>query len=175
MEILEPSKDAEATPVTELPVRIRARDDYGVAEIGLIMEAAGERSWTMEKTVDALDQKKELAELTHAMLETVPLTVRDNVRVYAYALDHKPRGGPRSVSPLRSIDIREFKKRSLYLGKVQGPPIDPKEVTKLNEVIRMQRGVVSDAHLVNEEARGAFPGSLFRAVHQDRKRKSRGH
>ncbi|MES2709630.1 MAG: hypothetical protein V4726_23735 [Verrucomicrobiota bacterium] len=152
VEIPEPSKDLEATSITELPVRIRARDDFGVAELGLILEAAGKTFWTLEKVIEARDTT-DLTEMTRAMLEAVPLDVRDNVRVYAYALDHKPRGGPRGVSPLRSIDIRQFKMRSIYLGKAKGPRIDAKEVTKINALITAQRAVVSDTHLLKEPAR----------------------
>ena len=56
------------------------------------------------------------------MLEKVPLSIRDNVRLHAYALDHKPRGGPRAVSTLRSVDIREFKKRARFLGQATDAP-----------------------------------------------------
>jgi hypothetical protein len=152
VELLEPVKDVQATSVTELPVRIRARDDFGVAEIGLIMEAAGQTIWTLEKVIDEKDQR-DISELTRAMLETVPLTIRDNVKLYAYALDHKPRGGPRGVSPLRSIDIRDFKRYDIYLAKGKKPPIKKQEFTKLNALIRAQRVVVSDCHVLKEEAR----------------------
>ena len=152
VELLEPVKDSEATSVTELPVRIRARDDHGVAELGLVMEAAGQTIWTLEKVVDAKTDR-DVTEMTRAMLETVPLTIRDNVKLYAYALDHKPRGGPRAVSALRAIDIRQFKKMTRDLGKVKGPPISPEQVVKLNEIIVAQRVVVSDCHVTKEESR----------------------
>ena len=113
VELLEPVKDHEATSITELPVRIRAKDDFGVSEVGLVLESAGQREWVLEKVITERDQRN-VSEIATAMLEKVPLTLRDNVRLYAYALDHKPRGGPRAVSPLRSIDIREFKKHWMF-------------------------------------------------------------
>lgn len=152
VELLEPVRDVQATSVTELPVRIRARDDFGLAEIGLVMEAAGQTLWTLEKVIEEKDQR-DISELTRAMLETVPLTIRDNVKFYAYALDHKPRGGPRSVSPLRCIDIRDFKRYDRHLDKGKKPPIQKQEFVKLNALIRAQRVVVSDCHVLKEDAR----------------------
>lgn len=154
VEILEPSKDLEATSITELPVRVRARDDFGVAEIGLILEAAGQTFHPLEKVIAARDTT-DITEMTRAMLEAVPLSVRDNVRLYAYALDHKPRGGPRAVSPLRAIDIRQFKMRTIFAGKGKksGFKVPPSAVTQLNKLITSQRVVVSDTHLLREPAR----------------------
>ena len=161
VELLEPVKDIQATCVTELPVRIRARDDFGVAEVGLVMEAAGQTIWTLEKVIAEKDLR-DISEITRAMLETVPLTIRDNVKLYAYALDHKPRGGPRSVSPLRCIDIRDFKKLEKHVGKGKPPPVNKQQFAKLNQLIRAQRVVVSDCHVLeqdakNEEAEGIGP------------------
>jgi hypothetical protein len=152
VELLEPVKDIQATCVTELPVRIRARDDFGVAEIGLVMEAAGQTLWTLEKVIPEKDLR-DISELTRAMLETVPLTIRDNVKLYAYALDHKPRGGPRSVSPLRCIDIRDFKKLERHVDKATPPPVNKQQFAKLNQLIRAQRLVVSDCHVLKEDAK----------------------
>lgn len=148
VELLEPVKDTQATCVAELPVRIRARDDFGVAEVGLIMEAAGEVIWTLEKVIEEKDDR-DVFELTRVMLEKVPLTIRDNVKIYAYALDHKPRGGPRSVSAMRAIDIRDFKRIERLGPKGPGGMC----VQQLNQLIPLQRVVVSDSHLVKEEAK----------------------
>lgn len=115
IELLDPAKDMEATSVTEFPARIRARDDFGLAEVGLIMDAAGNREWVLEQTVEVRNDK-DINDVITVMLEKVPLSIRDNVRLHAYALDHKPRGGPRAVSALRSVDIKEFKPRSSWGG-----------------------------------------------------------
>lgn len=162
VELLEPVKDQEATSVTELPARIRAKDDFGVSEVGLVLEVAGQREWVLEKVIPERDQKN-VSEIASAMLEKVPLTLRDNVRLYAYALDHKPRGGPRAVSPLRSIDIREFKKRWRFLdGDGGAGGLSPAErekisegVMQLGQLITKQRTVVSDTFLLRESTRSA--------------------
>ncbi len=158
VELLEPAKDIEATNITELPVRIRAKDDFGVAEVGLIVEAAGHREWALEKVIPQRDQRN-VTEIATAMLEKVPLTFRDNVRLYAYALDHKPRGGPRAVSPLRAIDIREFKKRWRFQESNGGGGASQQQLSdaimKLGKLITTQRTIVSDTFLLRESTRSA--------------------
>jgi len=158
VELLDPAKDLEATAVTEFPVRIRAKDDFGLAEVGLILDSAGNRDWILEQTV-ATSNQRDLNQVVSAMLEKVPLSIRDNVRLHAYALDHKPRGGPRAVSTLRSVDIREFKKRARFLGQATNAPKPDQQqqeanrkkareindlITKLDEIIKRQRTYTSD-------------------------------
>lgn len=159
VEILDPAKDTEATPVAELPVRLRAKDDFGVAEIGLVLEAAGQKEWVLEKVIGARDRHT-VSEVATAMLEKVPLTIRDNVRLFAYALDHKPRGGPRAVSPLRAIEIRDFKKRWMFGGGGGTAGLSPEQrknlgeaLAKLGDLVRAQRQSVSDVFVLREAAR----------------------
>lgn len=143
IELLDPAKDMEATSVTEFPARIRARDDFGLAEVGLIMDAAGNREWVLEQTVEVKNDK-DINDVISVMLEKVPLSIRDNVRLHAYALDHKPRGGPRAVSALRSVDIKEFKPRSSWGGTASEEPSPKDEARnkKLNELIGKMDQVV---------------------------------
>ncbi len=168
VELLEPVKDKEATSVTELPVRIRAKDDFGVSEVGLVLEAAGQRDWVLEKVISEKDQKN-VTEIAAAMLEKVPLTIRDNVRLYAYALDHKPRGGPRSVSPLRSIDIREFKKRWMFRDSDGGMGGANRQqvaegLRKIGQIISDQRVIVSDTFLLRESVRSSGAAATASAM-----------
>ncbi|MEZ5299607.1 MAG: hypothetical protein R3F11_02900 [Verrucomicrobiales bacterium] len=128
----------------------------------MILESAGEREWLLEEVIDARDQKK-VSELATAMLEKVPLTIRDSVRLHAYALDHKPRGGPRAVTPLVSIDIKPFKQRWIFGGSgAPGVPLTPEEqaqlgedIMQLGEIVAEQRKFVSDAFVFGEESRAA--------------------
>lgn len=156
VEILEPGQDREATSVSEIPVRIRAKDDFGISEIGLIIEAAGQREWVLEKVIPDLHQR-EVTEIATVSLEKIPLTIRDNVRIYAYALDHKPRGGPRAVSPLRSVDIRQFKKRWRFLegGGIGNFALIAQSVAQVGQLVSEQRAIVSDTFLLRESTRSA--------------------
>src|SRR4030095_16380345 len=93
----------------------------------------------------------------------------DNVRMYAYALDNKPRGGPRAVSPLRSIDIREFKKRWMFRdGDGGGGGANRQKISdgimKLGEIIASQRGIVSDTFLLRESTRSSAAAALTAAL-----------
>ncbi len=163
IEILEPAKDVDATSITELPVRIRAKDDHGLDEIGVVLEAAGETRWILEKVIDVTDLR--LAnEMVTAMLEEVPLDITDNVRLYAYALDRKPRGGPRALSHFRSIDIRQFKRRWRFGGVL--PPSDgngPKmeDVKGLEKIVDLQREIVSAIFVLKGGGRDSLSQELF--------------
>jgi len=160
VEIIEPKKDLELISTAEMPIRLRAKDDFGVAEVGLILEASGERKWVMEKVVGEKNLRQ-ISELVSVMLEEHQLTITDNVRVHAYALDHKPRGGPRAVSKLLSIDIRQFQMRLVNgLNAKEGKEeekIDPEAVTdalkKIEELIRAERSLLSDLFATKESFR----------------------
>lgn len=158
VEIVEPNKDLELIATAEMPIRIRAKDDFGVAEIGLILDAAGERRWLAETVIDAKNQRQ-VAEIVRMMLDQVPLGITDNVRIHAYALDHKPRGGPRAVSPLRSVDIRQFQMRWYYAadggGEEDGPDSEAVSdaLMKLDQIIGSQRGILSDVFQTKESFR----------------------
>jgi hypothetical protein len=177
VEIVEPSKDLELISSAEMPVRIRAKDDFGVAEIGLILDAGGERRWVVETTYDKKNERQ-VSELAAMMLDQIPLKITDNVRIHAYALDHKPRGGPRAVSPLRSVDIRQFQIRWYNGGEMPGggePPPDSEAVSnalmKLDKIISAQRGILSNVFQTKESFRATLtPEALVKtgesATHQ---------
>ena len=158
VKVLEPKDGVKATSITELPVRIRAMDDYGVSEIGVVLDAVGERDWILEEVVDASDQKR-IDAVVQAMLEKVPVTIRDNVRLHAYALDHKARGGPRAVTPLISIEIVPFKQRWRWGGRQSGGAVGIPEarekLLKLGEIIKQQRELVSQTFVIKETSRTA--------------------
>ncbi len=171
VEIIEPGKDLELIATAEMPVRIRATDDFGVSEIGLILDAGGERRWLLERVVDPKNQR-EINEIARLMLDQVPLAITDNVRFHAYALDHKPRGGPRSVSPLRAVDIRQFQMRWYFAvgggGDEEEDEADPEAVSdaimKLDEIIGSQRGIVSDVFRTKESHRNRLTPEALEKV-----------
>ncbi|MCW1921117.1 hypothetical protein OKA05_01040 [Luteolibacter arcticus] len=177
VEIVEPTKDLELIATAEMPIRIRAKDDFGVAEIGLILDAAGERRWIVETVIDAKNQRQ-VSEIAQMMLDQIPLKITDNVRIHAYALDHKPRGGPRAVSPLRSVDIRQFQMRWYFAGGGDGDGGDEEEegpddeavsdaLMKLDQIIGSQRGILSDVFQTKESFRSNLtPEALTKTVEQ---------
>ena len=162
IEILEPAKDRDATSITEIPVRIRAKDDYGLGEVGVVLEAAGETKWILEKVINTGNQRQ-ANEMIHAMLEEIPLEITDNVRLYAYALDRKPRGGPRALSHLRSIDIRQFKRRWRFqkLPPMAGGGPKMEDIAGLETIIKQQRDVVSQVFVLKGGGRDSISQELF--------------
>ena len=174
VEIVEPTKDLELISTAEMPIRIRAKDDFGVAEIGLVLDAAGERRWIVETVIDAKNQRQ-VNEIAQMMLDQIPLKITDNVRIHAYALDHKPRGGPRAVSPLRSVDIKQFQMRWFYAngeggGEEEEEP-DSEAVSdaimKLDELIGSQRDILSDVFQTKESYRSNLtPEALSKTADQ---------
>ncbi|RYD62718.1 MAG: hypothetical protein EOP83_13890 [Verrucomicrobiaceae bacterium] len=173
VEIIEPTKDLELIATAEMPIRIRAKDDFGVAEIGLTLDAAGERRWIVETVIDAKNQKQ-VSEIARMMLDQIPLKITDNVRIHAYALDHKPRGGPRAVSPLRSVDIKQFQMRWYYASGEGGEEEDEPDseavsdaIMKLDQLIGSQRGILSDVFQTKESYRSNLtPEALSKTTDQ---------
>lgn len=148
VEWIEPTKDIEATAVAELPLRLRLRDDFGVASYGVVLQAQGESKEIITKQLEAKDLR-DLSEMTSAALETFPLTIRDNVRFFAWATDHKPRENARGVSKLRGVDIKPFKRKwQMLSGGMKGIPIPHEDLMNVEKLIKAQRGILSDAFAV---------------------------
>lgn len=143
IEWLEPTKDIEVTAVAEIPIRLRIQDDFGVASCGAVLEARGEAREIFRRTIEARDLR-DLSELANAALEEFPLTIRDNVRMHAWAADHKPRGGARATSKFRAVDIKPFK-RKWRMATASGPGVPQEDLMNVEKLIRGQRGILSDA------------------------------
>lgn len=150
IEWIEPTDNIEATAVAEIPVRIRVRDDFGVASYGITLQARGESKEILTRTVEARDLS-DLSDMAAAALETFPLTIRDNVRLFAWATDFKPRENPRRFSELRGIDIKPFKKKSGEDAEEEEgggggpPPPEEEDVADVEKLIKDQRSVLSDS------------------------------
>ncbi len=110
VELVEPKKDVEATTVWEILARLRAKDDYGLAEVGIVLVVGNEMKLIAHRELSEKNVRA-VSEMGTAALEEFPLTINDNLKIYAFARDHKPRDGARSVSRLVSIDIRQFQVR----------------------------------------------------------------
>ena len=149
IKLAEPRDDVEVTPMHELVARLRAKDDFGIAKVGLVLKVGDQTEQLFEKAFEARDVKQ-AAEMATAFLEKYPLTINDNVQVYAYATDFKPREGARAVSPLVAVDIREYKRRF-----IAGDGSKPCEcVNKLEKIITHQRRVFSDTTQLTEMSTG---------------------
>ncbi len=157
IKIMDPSKDIEVTPITELPIVMYAQDDIGLGEIGLTAKVDG-----VEKEIAHFKFKDSVllntTKIGTFLLENFKVEETSNVRVYAWAKDKNPANLKRGVSILRGIDIRPFRK--LY---VLQKPIEPdsaqvkkqgETLMKLEDMIQTQRNVVSKTFKYSEEGSG---------------------
>ncbi|MEO7319218.1 MAG: hypothetical protein ABIZ56_09540, partial [Chthoniobacteraceae bacterium] len=148
IKLLEPRDEIEVTPLHELLARFRAKDDFGLAKVGVVLKVGNKTEPLFEKEFAARDVK-DAAEMATAFLEKYPLTINDNVQVYAYATDHKPRGGARAITPLVNVDIREYQRRFVFSN---GPAC--KCMNVLETLISKQRRVFSDTAQFAEMSMG---------------------
>jgi hypothetical protein len=153
VELVEPKKDVEATTVWEILARLRAKDDYGLAEVGIVLVVGNEMKLIAHRELSEKNVRA-VSEMGTAALEEFPLTINDNLKIYAFARDHKPRDGARTVSKLVSIDIRQFQVRwrlNPNQGKGGGgPPMSGGSMNEFFNLIKEQRQVVSDTFLLKE-------------------------
>jgi hypothetical protein len=146
IKLAEPVDDVEVTPLHELIARLRAKDDFGLEKVGLVIKVGDKNETLLEKNFEARNVKA-ASEMATAFLEKYPLTMNDNVQVYAYATDRKPRNGARAVSPLISVDIREYKRRFI-LAEEGDKPCEC--VNHVERLIAFQRRVFSDTSQLAE-------------------------
>ena len=149
IEIIEPKKEVAATPVGEVPVRIRARDDIGLGEVGVVLETQGEQRELLNLPIGE-DGSIEIKELVHAALEQFSLSINDNVRLFAYAKDKKPRGDVRAVSEMRAIDIQQFQTRWFFNEPGAGIPIAAEVLEGAEDHVMVERRIVSQSFQEHE-------------------------
>ncbi len=162
VKILDPSKDIEATALTEIPIKIYAYDDIGLGEIGLVAKVDNQ-----EKEIKRFNPgdsvRLERTEIAKLLLEEFDVNIQSNIRVYAWAKDRNPKQKKRGVSVLRAIDIRPFR----YIFKLPEPSSassakmqqkQEKSLMKLEEMIQVQRNVLSKAFKIIEEGSASDEG-----------------
>lgn len=158
IEWITPKDDIEATPLAEVTLRAKAKDDFGLLETGLVIQAGGRERVLHTESFDAADGVPVTAVLeTLAELERENTNIRDNVKVFAFARDRYPAPAGlerRGVSDLRNIDIRQFKVwRAMASGSGESMPMPrgQEALMQLEELIKKQRGIVNDVFRLKEE------------------------
>ena len=139
VEISSPPPASEVTAITEVPVRARASDDFGIRELQVTLRIRGE-----EKTLCVLrPQGTTRTRCTVAetlMLEEHDLSFRDDVQLVAKALDHKPGRTEPGVSAIHYIDIRPFFRR-YRTGVANGD--QSRDSLALEKLVAWQRLILS--------------------------------
>ncbi|MFN0127656.1 MAG: hypothetical protein ACKV19_13325 [Verrucomicrobiales bacterium] len=153
-----PKGDMEATPLAEVTLRAKATDDFGLVETGLVIQAGGKERVLITQDYPGADGFPASAVVEAlAELERENLTIRDNVKAYAFARDSFPAPAGRErrgVSDLLNIDIRQFKVWRAIGGGGGGPPMPAAQqaLLKLEQAIKRQRAIVNTAFRFKEEA-----------------------
>ncbi len=145
LEIVSPGANVEVTSITEVPLRLRARDDFGVKEVGLVFVVRDASKVLNLVRVDARNQKEVLSDGL-LPLEDYDVYFRDNLELYAYGRDHKPDRARPAVSEMHYIDIRPFMKQ--YQQMFGGGPGG--RMITLEKLIHWQRQNLSKTHVYRE-------------------------
>ena len=157
---LQPKEDIEVTKLTEVPVQVQVRDDFGIMETGIVLVVDGQEEIVARQAAEkpTLLSLRNAAEL---LLEHHPLSIRSNVRIYAYARDWHPDREGRAVTNLVAIDIKPLKVRFRAQQEEQadGGMSEPQreqlqeDAAKLEEAVKQQREVLSRTFGMREEGR----------------------
>src|SRR5262249_44561187 len=102
----EPGENMEVHTLAEVLIRVRARDDFGLSKVGIVVQVNNEEERTLVlHDVNQPNQHEARAEQI-LMLEQFLLTQKDCVAYYAFAEDNRPGTPQRTTTDLRFIDIR---------------------------------------------------------------------
>lgn len=135
-----PGESMEVHTLAEILIRARARDDFGVAKLGIVFQVNNEEERTLV-LYDANEPNLREAKAEQVlMLEQFLLTQKDCVAYYAFAEDNCPDAPHRTTTDLRFIDIRPFLRT--YRLVEPGEPMPggrQRDLIFLDEVIARQR------------------------------------
>lgn len=150
-----PDDAIEVHTLAEVLMRMRATDDFGLAQAGVMFELNNEQAYPLlaedfQAAAEELRAKGEFSPRTRATLEKVlplehfQLSQQDSVMYYAFAEDSKPGKAQRNETDLRFIDIRPFK-RNYRPVDAQGRQGQGSGLRSLEELITRQRYALNRA------------------------------
>ena len=135
-----PGEGLEVHTLAEIVVRARARDDFGVARVGVVFQVNNEVERTLVLHDVANPHQREAVAEQVLMLEQLVLTQKDCVAYYAFAEDNFPDAPHRATTELRFIDIRPFLRTFKLLDAAEEGAGGPRrKLFFLDEVIARQR------------------------------------
>ncbi len=106
---LRPKEQIEVTPTTEVTMRLEAKDDFGLAKVGIVYQIGNGPKKTLYLKEDAA-QPVALLDQVILPLEEHKLNFQDGVTYYAFAQDNHPNQPHRASTELQFIDIRPYKR-----------------------------------------------------------------
>lgn len=163
-----PEESVEVHTLAELPMRVRVRDDYGIARAGILFQINNEQEVPLvaeEFAVVAAAAEEaasgSLSPTTQAALEKIlpleffELTQKDSVMYYAYAEDNRPDNPQRTETDLRFIDIRPLKRQFRIIDPDPMPAngMGGNNLKSLEELIQRQRYAVNRTIQIEKRAK----------------------
>jgi Domain of unknown function (DUF4175) len=135
LKFLKPAETHAATATTEVPIKLQASDDYGVARVGISYRVGDGPEETLYLD-NPRDQPPSVDVLTTLYLEKHKLSIADSLSYQAFVEDNRVPSPQRVTSELRFIDILPYKQD--YQLVDGGLPSNGSSVT-LEELILRQR------------------------------------
>ena len=165
--IEEPNDAVEVHTLAELLMRVRVRDDYGLAKAGVIFQINNEQevpliSQDFETVAGAAQEAAQtgtISPTTQAALEKIlpleffELTQKDSVMYFAFAEDNRPGKPQRTETDMQFIDIRPFKRTYQVYDPDPMPGMGMgQELKSLAELIQRQRFALNRTMQIEKRA-----------------------
>lgn len=108
---VDPPEDHEVTPTTEVALAVEADDDFGISKVGVACKVAeGEMQTLWEESFDLGTFPKDADGRPLLLLEDFDVTFQDAVTYYAFVEDSRPGDAGRTMTELKFVDIRPYKR-----------------------------------------------------------------
>ena len=158
-----PTEELLVHTLAEVMMRVKASDDFGLSNAGIVFEINNESAHTLllkdyhkalAEAQETVADSQTAPELTAAQtndvlekllpLEFFELTQRDSISYFAFAEDSFPESPHKTETELRFIDIRPFRQRYELVDMedpMGGPPGE--EIMLLGDLIRRERALLN--------------------------------
>jgi hypothetical protein len=142
----------EVHTLAEVLMRARARDDFGLAKLGIVFQVNNEEERTLVLEEAGQPNQREARAEQLMMLEQFLLTQKDCVAYYAFAEDNRPGTPQRATTELRFIDIRPFLRNYALVEPGEPMPGRRRDLIFLDEVISRQRFNLNQTMLLEKRS-----------------------
>jgi hypothetical protein len=140
VKIIRPNHDLQLIGTAEIPISIDAADDYGISEIGVVVNVKMQTE--SKQIIQKFDTRTTFSNCEYTLfLEDFLLESHDLVSFYAYAIDNDAITGPKkAVSKIYFVEILPYEE--IYREKSgSGMKMMPK-LDVLKKLIRVQREIL---------------------------------
>jgi hypothetical protein len=161
--IIHPGKDLKVTKTSEVPVEFEVADDFGIDEVGLVLNVKmeGERREVAQRfSTRTLTTHGE----TVIALEQFPLEPHELVSYYVYAIDNDSVTGPKQgISNVYFIEIVPYEEK-YRLMEIEGEGMELPGLDVLEELIRVQKEIIQKTFGLLNEATDPIEEAVWERV-----------